>query len=379
MFFVFYCIALLLAFPIDQRCFSHLVYSFLFLCSHFSLDNPGMHVLSPAQHSLMRAGVHATGTLDEASLFILKNGWTAATTRQYAAAINKFLRFLDTTKERSKTLPYSEKSIYHFMMWCSTRSDKLVSSSTIRRYLTGLRMWHVLHDMPFPTVDPNRVRLLLKSCKITELSPTRRERVGLTLQDMVDLTDKITTDNTHDLVAKSVILIGFWSLARLGELTRHEDHPDVFIRRKDVFFSRDGKSAHIRLRLAKTAQPGETQLLRLKAQPNRLDPLNTLHELLTCIPGEPGDPLFPGRTHGKPIEKAHIVSFLAANGPQDQTRWGGHSLRIGGASFQRASGRSISSLKRLGRWKSSAYKSYVRRYSPVLRGSTKDLAKAIHF
>lgn len=82
-------------------------------------------------------------------------------------------------------------------------------------------MWHVLHDVPFPMIDLNRVRLLLKSCKITETAPVKKLRVGLTLQDVVDLTDKLSTDNAQDLVTKAIILTGFWSLARLGELTGH--------------------------------------------------------------------------------------------------------------------------------------------------------------
>lgn len=240
-------------------------------------------------------------------------------------------------------------------------------------------MWHVLHDAPFPKIDSNRIRLLLKACKVTEVTPAKRSRIGLNLQDVVDLTDSLTTDNLQDLTMKAIILTGFWGLARLGELTSHKDPPAIFVRRRDLIFLRDGKSAHIRLRLAKTSAPGEIQLLRLRGQPNRLDPLNTLHELLTRIPGSLDDPLCPSKVPSLPMEKSRVVSFLQANGPQDHTRWGGHSLRIGGASFQASCGRPVSSLKKLGRWKSSVYKSYVQKYPQSLRDSTSVLAEQLHF
>lgn len=178
-------------------------------------------------------------------------------------------------------------------------------------------MWHTLHAHQFPSVDSHRVRLLLKSVGKQEMRRPLRDRVGLTLRDMVDLTDYLTSDNNQDLVTKAILLVGFWGLARLGELTLHPDHPKVFLRRKDLRFSRDGNTAYLRLRLAKTARPGESQFLRLRSQPNRLDPVNILHEVLNRLPGKRSDPLFPGLRRHVPIRKEHIVRFLENNGPQD--------------------------------------------------------------
>lgn len=240
-------------------------------------------------------------------------------------------------------------------------------------------MWHSLHECTFPPVDVHRVRLLLKSCRRTEDRSTGRLRVGLTLRDVVTLTDRLTTSSKVDLVTKAIILIGFWGLARLGELTANRDHPNLFIRRKDVFFHANGNRARVTLQGAKTANPGELQFLHLTSQPNRLDPINILHALLDQIPGGPNDPLFPGVSPGKPMHRSLVSTFLKANGPTDSHQWSGHSLRIGGASFQIYAGRSVKSLMRLGRWKSSAYKVYVNKYSPGLRRSTKSLCSDLHF
>lgn len=332
-----------------------------------------------AQQTLLRSGVDTYGSLDKPSLFILQHGWAPATTRQYAAAVNKFLLFLSTTNDAQAVQPYRSKQIYRFILWCSASSSKRVSTSTIKRYLSGLRMWHCLHDKSFATVNEHRIRLLLKSCTRTENRVSAKIRVGLTLRDVLNLTDELTTTSRMDLVTKSIILVGFWGLARLGELVENKDHPTVFIRRRDVFFYDNGSRARIALRLAKTAKPGEIQYLHLLAQPNRLDPINALHALLQRIPGGPDDPLFPGTSPGRPMHRSLISNFLKANGPSDTHVWSGHSLRIGGASFQRHAGRSVRLLRRLGRWQSNAYKTYISKYSPHLRRSTLSLCSALHF
>lgn len=341
--------------------------------------NKSVEDLTPAQQTLLRCGVEARGSLDNPSLFILRHGWAPATTRQYAAAVNKFLVFLSATNEAHATQPFRSRLIYRFIIWCSASSSKRVSTSTIKRYLSGLRMWHCLHDKRFPAVDTHRIRLLLKSCTRTEERSSTKVRVGLTLRDVLSLTDELTTTSRMDLVTKTIILVGFWGLARLGELVENRDHPNIFIRRKDVFFYDNGSRAKIALRLAKTAKPGEIQHLHLNAQPNRLDPINALRALLQRIPGTPDDPLFPGTAPGRAMHRSLISNFLKANGPSDSHKWSGHSLRIGGASFQRHAGRSVRSLKRLGRWQSDAYKIYVRKYSPGLRRSTLSLCARLHF
>lgn len=335
-------------------------------------------MLSSAQRTLIKTGTTNREPLDGASLFILQNGWAAATTRQYAAAVNKFLHFLHSTSSSEASQPFNAKAIYHFILWCSTTS-KHVLSRTIKRYLTGLRMWHCLHGNTFPLVDPHRVRLLLKSCSKTEVPRLSKTRIGLTLRDVLTLSDRLTSSNNLDLITKAILLVGFWGLARLGELTARPDNQATFVRRKDVTFTPDGQKALIRLRNAKTAQPGEDQWLRLTTQPNRIDPINVLHEVLLRVPGGPNDPLLPGRRLDLPISKSYVSNFLKSNGPQDGRQWSGHSLRIGGASFQFNAGRGVPSLKRLGRWKLSAYKTYVRKYSPSLSKETFLLSKALHF
>lgn len=218
------------------------------------------------------------GNLDKNSLFILKHGWAASTVRHYAAAVNQYFKFVEDTD--SVCFPASADNIYNFVLWCrENTSTSNVLSTTTKWYLTGLRMWHVLHNVAFPPLNTHRLRLLFKAAKVTEIAP-RHIRVGLTLMDLHRLVSKIDTSTAVGLVQVGVLLVGFWGLARLGELTLNDDHPDIFIRRKDVVFKSKKSNAKIMIRMAKTAAPGEVQFLRLSRQPNALDPYTALHRIL---------------------------------------------------------------------------------------------------
>lgn len=313
--------------------------------------------------------------LDHASSFILQHGWAASTTRHYAAAVNKF--FLFTAGSGLQTFPATANAIYQFICWCRENEDnKTVLSTTTKRYLTGLRMWHVLHNATFPEVNDHRIRLLLKAAKVTEIAP-KPSRTGISLGDLDKIVSHLTGQNPVNRVLTAVFLVGFWGLARLGELTLNLDHPDVFIRRRDVSFNKDRTHATILLRMAKTAAPGEHQFLRLSKQPNRLDPCSALEIILNRIPGVPNDPLFKDPASGAPIQRIKIVDVLNKFKQGEGLTLSGHSLRIGGASLKAHLGCSIKSLQRSGRWKSSCYKLYVRPYSAAEAEATRVLARKL--
>lgn len=170
--------------------------------------------------------------LSVASSLILRHGWAASTVRHYAAAVNKY--FLFTKEANRASFPATTGSIYEFICWCKDGGkDTTVRAGTTKKYLTGLRMWHVLHDTTFPTVNEHRIRLLLKASKKVEVEQPSN-RMGFTLSDIHRMVKNLNEHDHQHMVLRGVILVGFWGLARLGELTMSTDHPDVFIRRKDV-------------------------------------------------------------------------------------------------------------------------------------------------
>lgn len=277
-----------------------------------------------------------------------------------------------------QTFPDTADAIYRFICWCrQNEDDKTVLSTTTRRYLTGLRMWHVLHNAAFPNVNVHRIRLLLKAARVTELTPTSR-RTGLSLSDLDKIISHLKGRDSLNRVLGAVFLVGFCGLARLGELTLNRDHPDVFIRRQDVNFNKNRTHATVLVRMAKTAAPGEHQFLRLSKQPNRLDPCTALEIILNHIPGRPNDPLFKDPMSGSPVKRIQIVDILDKFKLEGGHEWSGNSLQIGGASLKAHLGCSIKSLQQSGRWKSSCHKLYVRPYSAEEAQETRILALKLH-
>lgn len=245
-----------------------------------------------ASNILCQTSRGAVANLSHASLLILHQGWAAATVRHYAAAVNRYFCFAELKGYRS--FPITTTAVYEFICWCNDNKEgHTVLSNTTKRYLTGLKMWHVLHDATFPPINPHRIRLLFKAALSSEVS-TSRSRPGATLSDIYRLIKLLDGASRQSLILKGLILVSFWGLARLGEVTRHTDHPLVFIRRQDVIIDSKGTKATIRLRLAKTAAPGESQYINLTRQPNCLDPISALQCILRDIPGNGADPLFPG-------------------------------------------------------------------------------------
>lgn len=314
------------------------------------------------------------GTLSRASHLILHQGWAAATVRHYAAAVNRYFSFAELEGDHS--FPITTPAVYDFICWCrDNEQGHTVLSTTSKRYLTGLKMWHILHDVAFPPVNPHRIRLLFKAARSSEVSTTR-SRPGATLTDVYRLLQLLGEVSRQSIILKGVLLVSFWGLARLGEVTRHADHPLVFIRRRDVVINPDGRKATIRLRLAKTAAPGESQFINLARQPNCLDPIAALQRILD-LPGDRTDPLFPGTSRSEPIRR-EVVLKLLEQVTSEGSPLSGHSLRIGGASLRAHYGNPVSSLKKAGRWKSSCYQLYLRKYSPRVARETAQLAKSLN-
>lgn len=313
--------------------------------------------------------------LSKASAFILKSGWAASTIRHYGAAVNRYFAFMKGTQQYP--FPSTPEAIYNFICWCrDNESHSTVLSTTTRRYLTGLRMWHVLHDVKFPAVDGHRIRLLLKAAYKTESRPVATRR-GFTLMQVHQLMGNLNHTTVSGAVLRGVILVGFWGLARLGELTLSSDHPDVFIRRKDVHFDATKTHMKIRIRLAKTAAPGESQFLRLSRQPNTLDPIAAILNILDLVPGSDSDALFPEPSLSGPIRRTTVISHFSCLQPVRGTTLSGHSLRIGGASLRAHYNNSVESLQKAGRWKSSCYKRYVHKYDAKTSKETELLAKCL--
>lgn len=181
----------------------------------------------------------------------------------------------------------------------------------------------------------------------------------------------------HNMVI-TLALCAFWGMARLGEFIQ-ATYEEGAITRNDISFGTNPSGRYIRLHLrkAKTAPPGEIQIIHLQSQPSVLDPVAAVERLLLANKGSNSDSLL-FHTKNSPVSKKLVIKILELVwGPSSLDKWTGHSFRVGGASLQHNLVAPIDVIKSLGRWESVAYLKYIREYSAKTLKETVKILQAI--
>ncbi|KAA1120547.1 hypothetical protein PGTUg99_016216 [Puccinia graminis f. sp. tritici] len=216
------------------------------------------------------------------------NGWSRSTLKSYNSAVRKFLAFKKAQGQQTFLLPATEDDIYEFCYWAGKTDvdggESGVLAVTLKKYLQGLKAWHIFHDSPYPVISEKKAALLLKSSlKVETLIPTKEAKKPVLIKHLVSLANDLSSGSSEDAAILDLALVAFWSLARLGELTTDQATPRRKILRSYVSIDPAGTSATIELKQSKTALPGESRFLQLKGMPNILCPVRALTRLLaTC-------------------------------------------------------------------------------------------------
>ena len=158
--------------------------------------------------------------------------------------------------------------------------------------------------------------------------------------------------------------IGFFAFLRSGEFTcsSWSSYDSSTLSLGDVSIDSHSKPmmVHLTLRRSKTDVFGAGVTIHLGKTRSILCPVSSLLAYLAIRPVTPG-PLFLLRS-GAPLLREILVravrSALSSTGI-DASRFHGHSFRIGAATTASYAGLPDSTIKMLGRWKSSAFVHYL--------------------
>ncbi|EHS64446.1 uncharacterized protein PGTG_22260 [Puccinia graminis f. sp. tritici CRL 75-36-700-3] len=292
-----------------------------------------------------------------------------STLKSYNSAVRKFLAFKKAQGLPTFLLPATEDDIYEFCYWAGKTDvdggESGVLAVTLKKYLQGLKAWHIFHDSPYPVISERKAALLLKSSlKVETLTPKKEPKKPVLIKHLVTLANDLSSGSLEDSAILDLALVAFWSLARLGELTTDQATPRRKILKSHVSIDSAGTSATIELKQSKTALPGESQFLQLKGMPNILCPVRALtRRLATCGQSNHLFGYRNGDSHvslTKYFVRKRLAAVWAAHG---FTGLSGHSFRVGGASFHNAVGIAPAQICKVGRWASASYKLYIRDYS----------------
>lgn len=125
---------------------------------------------------------------------------------------------------------------------------------------------------------------------------------------------------------------------------------------------------------------GEIQELYLQRQNSLLDPVSAVRRLIDCTRPTDDDPLFSYPVNGKRrvlTKSRGQAIFRKVWSLSTDSKLTGHSFRVGGATLRWNLGVDLEVIVRIGRWKSKAYKLYLREYSNEVLQDTQQLLLAL--
>ena len=273
-----------------------------------------------------------------------------------------------------------------------------VQVETARKYFGEALSAHTsFYGPPVPGYNMPRVRKMLKGMAKVIDAPPRRPRRAVRTQDLKEALDGLPADSVSAVNARACASVGFCGLLRAAEMSLQRGQAWSKARslsRADVsFLVRPGEgrpaewvsfdeleraeaecgSKHIVVAAKVMMRPCK----KLRYRGNKTVPvflfdgsiLKPVTELLRLfrvdrVPPEAyaTTPLFR-RASGKPYTTDYvreIVRFLMSSVGLPPLLYGGHSLRIGGASAALAANVSEAVIRAMGRWDSDVYELYLR-------------------
>lgn len=330
---------------------------------------------------------------DEVQRHYLRGAWGDGTLKSYNSGVVKLHRFAVVKHiEKSELLPISAAVVKKFVVWASrkeverAKEDESVKSTTLKSYIAGIKAWHLFHNKEYPYHVDAAVKTLLKATRMIEarFDDIEKKRPPVRLSDLVILLETLPSQGERGLATLCVALVAFWGTARLGELL--SDNPKTQLPTwNDLEWAKDKSYVKIALYNAKTARPGEVQVIYLRRQDSVLDPVSILEEWFAFKQRKQTDEIFSVQVNDKKrrLGKQATINYLRSiwntRRSKNKQMLHGHSFRIGGASLRWNLGADREEVKKCGRWKSDAYQLYLRKFSNKELMKTKRLMEELRW
>lgn len=306
----------------------------------------------PSSHSTVNdsmAIAEIKGNLVAASL--------ARTTRQaYDRFWAKFVEFL-TSNNSYHDMPFSATVISDFVAYLHLKNYK---PSSISSHLSAITYFHQVARFPDPCDDVIVKRMILGCKKLTPSFDQRLPLLKVHIKKLIVACDHIFKDNMYDrYLYKAIILVTYNGFFRMGELLpRNLRKCNKVIQFNHVHLTK----SHVSLKLhnyktKKEVKPIDVTLQRTKV----LCPIKSLHRYLT-IRGARDGPLFISSLN-TPITISKfkgVFDQLLDLCHLSRQYYHLHSFRIGACTQAILSGIPEQTIMQMGRWKSNAFKRYIR-------------------
>ncbi len=238
-----------------------------------------------------------------------------------------------------------------------------LAPSTISTYIHGLTYFHKLHNW-FNIAGVFIISKLLEGCRRSRVR--RDNRAPITprmLSDICRMLPLVCYSEYEAKLFKAAFLLAYFGLFRVSELVcTSRTVIGSALKAGDIAFDRECGSLSVSLKTYKTKQYGSPTVIKLaKEKDSTQCPVQSMHDFDRIRPANHG-PFFC-HADCSAVSRSQFSAVLAKCVGASQFRGHmvrSHSFRIGRASQLAAAGVSEDVIMKLGRWRSRAYKTYIR-------------------
>ncbi|KNE95590.1 hypothetical protein PSTG_11080 [Puccinia striiformis f. sp. tritici PST-78] len=279
----------------------------------------------------------------------VQEGWKRSTILGYNAAVKKFKVFKTSRDVHVYDLPITASDVYSFVAWArrgtgNNRAGK-INATTLTHYLHTLKAWHTFHDAKYLYQTEKRVKLMLKgSGRQDALIPARPGKSPVLISDLAELFRTLSGRGPEAEAVKDLAVVAFWGMARMAKLTYTSSSGQINLKKgtttQDVLNFQNMTT--INVHEAKTAKPGEVQVIKLRSINSPLCPVEQLSDV------------------NKQQHQTQTPCLDMKAQREGSTYRNDMPTKVGGATLQHAVGININEIKSLGRWTTDCYKRYVK-------------------
>lgn len=283
----------------------------------------------------------------------------------YKRAYNNFLSFHTKYYPHSEIFPISH---LHLAQFIAFNIQNGLKGSSIQTQVAGLSYLNKM--MGFPSLaDHFLVKKLLWSASKATYAHDKRCPITIPMLRRLLAALQINKASMFEQLAyRAMFLTSFFALLRVGEMAWTLQGSSNLLQFQDVklmCINNIATQITLNMKHHKHSKGAPLPITLYRSSDTEICPVAALSDYLNVRGSKPG-PLFISEA-SLPIQSSQFARTLnecvrtIGLSPEQYTS---HSFRIGGASYAHQNNLSDTQIRRLGRWRSSAYLRYIR--SPAL-------------
>ena len=309
---------------------------------------------------------HSTRELDNVAQLMTQASLSANTRRAYLSIIKKFLIFIRRDLNVNNAFPATSM---HVKSYLAHLFQIGLSPPTLLTHTSAIAFVHKIAGYQDPTNNFFIKRMLTGACKLKSTPDTRQPFLPHHIKSITASIKALQQSSYIKAMLNAMILLAYNAMLRVGEITAHSLKANNLniIKFQHIHISSKGLIIH--MQAFKHSQNNQVHIKIPEHQKGPLCPVKALRAFV-AVRGQGHGPLFVFQ-NGDPVT-CHFfndqLNILITMSGLQQGKYSSHSLRIGGATTAIMYGASEAQLKVMGRWKSNAFRKYIR--APIICNPT---------